>query len=383
MPFDRLDQLSEKIADYSLNLSPGERCMIAAGHSAMPLVLAFAHACENRRAAPLTYFMDEEITRIFLCALSGIDSEKVAETMASFMEPLHRMMAGVEAVVVIRSKESDIPFMGVHPEVLGVYQQEIGRAFHTFTNEKKWVVLDWPTHHQAQKAGMTHEAFSNFVMDLSLVDYGAMYQAALPAKAVLDAADRVHIKGPGTDLRFSKKGINTIIGAAANSYPDGELYTAPVRESVEGIVTFTVPSVYLGQSFDGIRLLFEKGRIIEATCAEGDETALHQILDTDGGARYVGEFALGINPHLNRPMTDIHYDEKIAGSFHFTPGNCYNDAYNGNRSAIHWDLVCMQDQNYGGGEIWLDGELLRKDGLFMMEAFMPLNPEHWQDGGKD
>ena len=381
MQFDRLDLLAERMADYSLKLSPGERVMIAAGHSAMPLVRSFAKACLDRQAVPLPYFMDEELTRLFLCALSGEDADTTASAVASFMEPLHQMMAGVSAVVVIRSKESDTPFNGAAPAALQAYQQHIGRAFHTFTNEKKWVVLDWPTSHQAAKAGMSHEDFYAFVMDLSLVDYAAMYRAAQPGKAALDAADRVHINGQGTDLRFSKKGINTIIGAAANSYPDGELYTAPVRESVEGYVTFTVPSIYLGHTFDGIRLEFKEGKIIKATCAEGDEAALNAILATDEGASYIGEFALGINPHLNRPMNDIHYDEKINGSFHFTPGNCYNEAHNGNRSAIHWDLVCMQDEAHGGGEIWLDGELLRKDGIFMMDNFKGLNTESTLDGG--
>jgi aminopeptidase len=382
MQFDRLDLLAERMADYSLKLSPGEHVMIAAGHSAIPLVRNFAKACLDRQAVPLPYFMDEELTRLFLCALSGEDADTTAAAVASFMEPLHQMMEGVSSVVVIRSKESDTPFNGAAPAALQAYQQHIGRAFHTFTNQKKWVVLDWPTSHQAAKAGMTHEDFYTFVMDLSLVDYAAMYIAAQPAKTVLDAADRVHIKGQGTDLRFSKKGINTIIGAAANSYPDGELYTAPVRDSVEGYVTFTVPSIYLGHTFDGIRLEFKEGKIIKATCAEGDKAALNAILATDEGASYIGEFALGINPYLNRPMNDIHYDEKINGSFHLTPGNCYNEAYNGNRSAIHWDLVCMQDKAHGGGEIWLDGELLRKDGIFVMENFKGLNTESILDGGE-
>lgn len=381
MRFDRLDQLSQRMADYSLALTAGERVMIASGHSGMPLVRAFAESCLNRQAVPLPYFMDEDLTRLFLCGLKGADAEDTAEAVAIFMEPLHRMMEGVSAVVVIRSKDSDNPFEGAGPLALSAYQKQIGRAFHTFTNEKKWVVLDWPTLHQAEKAGLSYEDFYHFVMDLSLVDYAAMSAAAQPAKAVLDAADRVQITGPDTDLRFSKRGINTIIGAAANSYPDGELYTAPIKDSVEGYVTFTVASTYMGHTFNGVRLEFSDGRIMRATCTQGEEKALQAILSTDEGASYIGEFALGINPYLNRPMNDIHYDEKINGSFHFTPGNCYNDAYNGNRSAIHWDLVCMQDKAHGGGKIWLDGELLRQDGRFVMDAFKGLNPDSLLMGG--
>jgi len=374
MEFDRLDLLAERMANYSLKLEKGERCLIAAGHSAMPLAKAFAEECLKVGAVPIVYFMDEELTRLFLASLPQNDDEILKEAIATYVDPINLMMDGVESVAVIRSKDTDTPYQGATGKTLLAYQQKFGQLFHRFTNEKKWVVLDWPTEHQARKANMPYAEFYKFVMDISLVDYAAMYQAALPAKAVLDAADRVHIKGPGTDLRFSKKGINTIIGAAANSYPDGELYTAPVKDSVEGYVTFTVPSIYMGQTFEGIRLEFSRGEIIKATCQGGDANVLNAIFQTDEGASYIGEFALGINPDVTRPMNDIHYDEKIAGSFHLTPGNCYNDAYNGNRSSIHWDQVCMQDPAHGGGEIWLDGELLRKNGIFVMEEFKALNP---------
>lgn len=375
MRFDRLNILAERMAGYSLKLKPGERCMIAAGHSALPLARAFADACLKAGAVPLTYFMDEEMTRIFLASLPQDDDEGLKESIAAYVAPIHRMMDGVEAVAVIRSKETDAPYAGATGKTLQHFQNQFGTLFHRFTNEKKWVVLDWPTPLQAEKAGLSYAKFYKFVMDISLVDYAAMYEACLPAKSVLDAADRVHIKGPDTDLRFSKKGINTIIGAAANSYPDGELYTAPVRNSVEGFVTFNIPSIYMGQTFNGIRLEFEEGKIVHASCREGDQNALNAIFQTDEGASYIGEFALGLNPNVIRPMNDIHYDEKIAGSFHFTPGNCYDDAFNGNRSSIHWDQVCMQDPAHGGGEIWLDGQLLRKDGLFVLEPFKALNPK--------
>ena len=373
MEFDRIDLLAERMAHYSLNLRAGERCLIAAGYNARPLLAAFADVCLKAGAIPIPFFMDEELTRMFLISLPQDDDRLMEEAITTFVEPLNLMMDGVEAVAVIRAKETDSPYAGATAKTMNAYQNKFGKLFHRFTNEKKWVVLDWQTENQAQKAGMSYPEFYKFVMDISLVDYAAMHAACIPAKAVLDAADRVHIQGPGTDLRFSKKSIPSIIGAAANSYPDGELYTAPVKDSIEGYVTFNIPSIYMGQTFDGIRLEFEKGKIVHAICRVGDETALNAIFQTDDGASYIGEFALGINPNVTRPMNDIHYDEKIAGSFHFTPGNCYNDAYNGNRSSIHWDQVCMQDPAHGGGEIWLDGQLLRKDGVFMLEPFTALN----------
>jgi aminopeptidase len=375
MYFDRLDNLAERIVNYSLGLTKGERCQLLAGHSAIPLVKAIAKECIKIGAIPIFYFMDEDLTNTFLASLPQDNDELMLESITTFSQPMLQMMDGVESVVVIRSKEMDTPYEGVTGKALMSFQKEIGKVFHKFSNEKKWVVFDWPTDIQANKARLSYQEFYQYVLDISLVDYAKMYWAAQPAKAFLDSADQVQIFGPGTDLRFSKRGINTLIGAAKNSYPDGELYTAPVKDSVEGFVTFTVPSLYMGRTFESIHLEFKKGRIIKASCAKGDNKLLNDIFNTDEGASYIGEFALGINPYVTKPMNDIHYDEKIAGSFHLTPGNCYNDAFNGNRSSIHWDQVCMQDAEHGGGEIWVDGKLLRKDGMFVMEPFTLLNPQ--------
>jgi len=136
-----------------------------------------------------------------------------------------------------------------------------------------------------------------------------------------------------------------------------------VRDSVNGTITYNTPSLYQGTVYNNISLTFEKGRIVKATCA-GDDEKLNKIFDSDEGARYVGEFALGVNPFILHPMKDTLFDEKIAGSFHFTPGQCYDEAPNGNQSTIHWDLVQIQRPDYSGGEIWFDGKLIRKDGVF-------------------
>ncbi len=220
--------------------------------------------------------MDEELTRLFLIALPQDDDVALSTTIRTYIDPILLMMDGVEAVVVIRSKETDLPYAGATGKSLLNFQNQFGKLFNKFTNEKKWVVLDWPTMLQAEKANMPYAEFYKFVMDISLVDYAAMYTAALPAKAILDAADRVHIIGPNTDLRFSKKGINTIIGAAANSYPDGELYTAPVKDSVEGYVTFNVPSIYMGRTFEGIHLEFKEGRDRERKLPERRHTSIER-----------------------------------------------------------------------------------------------------------
>jgi aminopeptidase len=189
---------------------------------------------------------------------------------------------------------------------------------------------------------------------------------------LMSRTDQVHLKGPGTDLRFSIKGIGARSCGGSRNIPDGEVFSCPVKDSVEGHIQYNAPTVYLGQSFDQVRLAFRKGRITEATA--NHTRRLNEILDSDAGARYIGEFAIGFNREIKEPMRDILFDEKIAGSFHFTPGQAYEGiADNGNRSQVHWDLVNIQRPDYGGGEIWFDGVLIRKDGKFLLPELKPLN----------
>jgi aminopeptidase len=190
----------------------------------------------------------------------------------------------------------------------------------------------------------------------------------------MDRTDKVQLKGPGTDLIFSIKGIGSIKCDGKFNIPDGEVYSAPVRDSVNGVLTYNTPTPHDGFTFENIRFEFENGKIVKAT--SNDNARINEILDADEGARYIGEFAIGVNPFIQHPMKDTLFDEKIDGSFHFTPGNSYDDAYNGNKSSLHWDIVCIQRPDYGGGEIWFDNKLIRKDGRFVLPELEQLNPEH-------
>jgi aminopeptidase len=241
-------------------------------------------------------------------------------------------------------------------------------------NKTKWVVLRWPSPSMAQLSGMSTEAFEEFFFRVCTLDYAKMETAMEPLKRLMEKTDQVHITGPGTDLRFSIKGIPTVACGGQHNIPDGEVFSCPVKDSAEGHVQYNTPTIYQGTAFDSVRFVFSKGRIVDASA---NQTALlNKILDSDGGARYLGEFALGFNPHVREPMRDILFDEKIAGSFHLTPGEAYEKADNGNRSQVHWDLVCIQRPEYGGGEIRFDGKLVRKDGFFVLDELKGLNPEN-------
>ena len=258
-----------------------------------------------------------------------------------------------------------------------LYQKPV--HFEQRVNHTKWCVLRWPSASMAQLAGKCTEAFEDFYFKVCCVDYAKMEAACAPLAARMAKTDKVHIKseskGPGeTDLHFSIKNIGVIPCCGDKNVPDGECFTAPVRDSVNGVLHYNTSTVYNGQTFENVRLVFRNGRIVEASC-QGDSKKLNEIFDTDEGARYVGEFAIGFNPHITHPMKDILFDEKIAGSFHFTPGRCYEEASNGNHSEIHWDLVCIQRSDFGGGTIAFDGEIVRRDGLFVVDDLKGLNPD--------
>jgi len=249
--------------------------------------------------------------------------------------------------------------------------------FEERVNRTRWCVLRWPTASMAQMAEMSTEAFEEFYFNVCTLDYSRMDRAAQKLKARMDRTDRVHIVGPGdTDLSFSIKDIPTIPCSGKLNIPDGECFTAPVRDSVNGVIHYNTPTLYNGQTFKGVRLVFKDGKIVEAGCDGGDNEKLNSIFDSDEGARFVGEFAIGYNPFVMEAMKDILFDEKIAGSLHFTPGRCYEEAPNGNDSEIHWDLVLIQRPEYGGGTIAFDDEIVRKDGIFVVDDLTDLNPDN-------
>ena len=221
---------------------------------------------------------------------------------------------------------------------------------------------------------MSTEAFENLYFDVCTMNYARMARAMVPLERRMQRADRVHLKAPGTDLTFSIKGIGAQMCKGDRNIPDGEVFSCPVKKSVNGGIQFNTPTIYAGTKFENVRLEFKDGKIIKATANHSKR--LNEILDTDAGARYVGEFSLGFNPYIMDPMCDILFDEKIAGSLHFTPGQAYEECDNGNRSAVHWDMVLIQRREWGGGEVWFDGELIRKDGLFVLPDLRPLNPKN-------
>ncbi len=365
----RYQTLARNLTGYSIALRKGERVLIDAYDVPDPMVVALVRAVRARGGIPHVQLNHARVSRELLL---GATQEQVAFQARIELERIK----GMDAYIALRGSDNIFENADVPPARMQLAMRHMRAVQNWRVNRTKWVVLRWPTPAMAQQALRSTEAFEDFYFRVCCMDYARMKPGQKALKALLDKADRVEIKGPGTDLRFSIKGLKAVMCLGLRNIPDGEVFTAPVRDSVEGVVTFNAPAVYQGTSFDNVRLEFERGRIVRASCS-GDTRRLKAILDSDPGARYIGEFALGFNPHITEPMRDTLFDEKIAGSFHFTPGQAYEgEADNGNRSQVHWDLVCIQRKEYGGGEIRLDGRLLRKDGLFVPKSLHRLNPDH-------
>lgn len=359
-------ELASLLINYSINLTRGEHVLLDLTDIPDEFAIALVRAVRARRGVPVIETRHSRITREVIKG-STDEQAKLLHDIELFR--MKRMAAYVAARGSHNASEnSDIP-----SPVMSRYSKIMRPVLNYRVNKTRWVVLRWPTPSMAQGAAMSTEAFEKFFFDVCTMDYPRMARAMVPLHKRMQRAKNVRLTGPGTDLSFSIKGIGALMCRGNHNIPDGEVFSCPVKESVEGVIQFNAPTIYSGVRFENIRLVLRKGKVVEAT---GSNTKrLNQILDTDPGARYIGEFAIGFNPYIKNPMCDILFDEKIDGSLHFTPGQAYEVAGNGNRSAVHWDMVLIQRPEWGGGEIWFDGELIRKDGRFVPKDLRALNPE--------
>ena len=363
----RFETLAAGLTGFSTSLAKGERVLIDAFDVPDAMVIALVRAARARGALPYVQLHRARVTRELM--LGATEAQYTPHANVELMR-----MESMDAYIALRGSDNIFESSDVPADKVRVVSKAMKPVLDHRVNETKWVVLRWPTSAMAQQAGMCTEAFEDFYFRVCTLDYARMAPGMKALKALMDKTDQVWIKGPGTDLRFSIRGIGSRECGGQRNIPDGEVFSCPVKDSVEGVIQYNAPTVYLGTSFDNIRLVFKKGRIVEATSS--NTKRLNEILDSDEGARFIGEFAIGFNPHILQPMRDILFDEKIAGSFHFTPGQAYEGVGNGNKSQVHWDMVCIQRPDYGGGEIWFDGKLIRKDGLFVPKSLHKLNPDY-------
>jgi aminopeptidase len=365
----RLQTLAKNLVTYSIQLQPGEKVLIEMIGSERELVKCIIEEVYNQGGQPFIELTDKSVLGSIL---RGADKEQIEHWAKLDL----KRMESMDAYIGIRAGDNMNELSDIPDEKMRLYDTFYKHPIHTERRVKhtKWVVLRYPNASMAQAASMSTSGFEDFYFDVCNLDYRHMSSAMDPLVELMSRTDKVRITSPGTDLSFSIKDIPAVKCAGTLNIPDGEVFTAPIRDSVNGTISYNTPSVYSGTSFEKIKFRFEQGKIVEAT--SNQTKRLNEILDADEGARYIGEFSIGFNPYIQFPMKDILFDEKIDGSLHFTPGQAYEDADNRNRSSVHWDLVLIQRPDFGGGEIYFDDVLIRKDGRFVITELEMLNPEN-------
>ncbi len=362
----RIETLADILVNYSAAVKQGDIVIIDfSGVRALPLVEAVYAKCLRKGARYVEYhFSTEDLARIFY--------EEAGEAQLSYF-PKHRLeaMKKANAYIGISATENTQSYAGLEMAKMVRRQQVLRPISDRRVDHTRWVVTRYPTTGLAQDARMSLQAFEDFYFKACNIDWPDFARRITRLWRMVQRAQEVRIVSSDTDLRFSKKGIPAVKSEGLRNMPDGEVFTAPVKDSIEGHITYNVPSLYHGKEFDGVRFEFRKGRIVDASCRFGVQRELQKILDADAGARYIGEFSFGLNKNIKTPMKNILFDEKICGSIHLTPGHAYKDADNGNRSSVHWDLVKILK---GDGAVYLDGRLVQKDGKFVIGELKGLNP---------
>jgi aminopeptidase len=361
----RIDQLAGIITDYSTAVRRGDIVLVtASGEECQPLLKAVHRRCLERGARYV------EIQFVFPEIARDLYRYGTKAQLAHF--PAHRLafLKKVDVSIGIAAEQNTMVLAGVDQQKHLAHQRVLRPLLEWRVNRTRWVVCRYPTHGMAQQAGLSLEELEDHLYGACNLDWPAVSRRQEPLRRLMARTDSVRVEAPDTDLRFSIRGIPASQSDGRRNLPDGEVFTAPVKTSAEGHIAFNCPTIHGGQAFDGVRLTFKGGKAVAGSAADG-EVRLGRILDVDRGARFLGEFAFGLNPHITRPMRNILFDEKIFGSIHLALGNAYVRCDNGNRSSIHWDLVKILG---AGSRVSFDGKAVMVDGRFVHPALRALNP---------
>ncbi len=365
----RYEKLAQTLIGHSTKLQSGENVVIEAFDIPEEMTIALIREANKSGGRVMVNLRQSKVTRAIY---QGTDEEAMKLNASIALAQMKK----AQVYIGVRGGHNSAELSDVPGEKMRIYTKHYLHPVHLQQRVKKtrWCILRFPNSAMAQEAQMSSEAFEDFFFNVCTMDYSKMQRAVKPLQRLMEKTDKVRLVGPNTDLEFSIKNIGVIPCFGTHNIPDGECFTAPVKTSVNGTISFNAPTIEHGVTHENVRLEFRDGKIVQATSSNTDK--LNEVLDTDKGARYIGEFSIAFNPYILQPMKDILFDEKIAGSFHFTPGQAYDEADNGNRSEVHWDMVSIQRPEFGGGQIYFDGKLIRNDGEFVRKDLMGLNPEN-------
>ena len=363
----RVEAMARILVDYSVNIQPGEFVRVRGAYEGAPLLRAVYRRVLERGGHPWLQIGLDGVEEIFykyasdeqLTYVSNIDRQLVEELNASisvWTEVNTKALTAIDPAKQARARAARRP----------IGERLLERAA---KKELKWTGTAYPTHAFAQDAEMSLTEFEDFLYGAALVaepdPIGAWQAVSHEQQRLVDWLNSKHeirLIGPDTDLTLSVAGRTWENCDGRENFPDGEIFTGPVEDSANGTVRFTYPACEGGREVEDVRLWFEKGKVVKATAAK-NEAYLLAMIDTDEGARYLGEFAFGTNQGVQRFTKNILFDEKIGGTVHMALGTGYPETGSQNRSAIHWDMICDLRR---GGEVWVDDVLLAQDGKFLI-----------------
>ena len=368
MTDSRVDKFARILVDYSTRVGPGDDVAITTTTVAEPLARALYSLVLERGGHPhvLLDFPDQD-ELLFAHA----DDE-----LLKFVNRFKKIaFEEFDVLIKVRAQTNPRGLSDVPPERQAVHQRAHSGLLEAqmrrgAQGSLRWMSTLFPTHAYAEEAGMAYDEYLDFVYraihaDEDTADPVAHWQSVEREQRryleLFQGRDRVQLRGPNVDLALSVAGRMFINACGHNNMPDGEIYTGPVEDSLNGWVRFTYPAMIQGRIVDGVELVFEDGKVIDAS-AEVNQDFMLEMLNIDPGARYVGEFAIGTNYQIDRFTKSILFDEKIGGSFHMAVGAGYPETGSRNRSVIHWDMICDMRQD---SEILVDGELVYRDGKFV------------------
>ena len=369
--FNKITQeqlLADRLVDYSCSVKPGEKVLITYSDTSTSFIETLIEKITSVGAIPLVFRMDRRIKRRLL--LNAND-----DILNCYRETVKPIMKSADAVILIGGSLNDFELSDVPANLMAKYSKLYIEPIHfDIRCKKKWVLLRYPTYSFAQSSHMSSEKFAEFFFNVCNLDYESMDKKMNPLKELMESTDKVRIETPTTNLTFSIKGMPAIKCSGQCNIPDGEIYTAPIKNSINGTILFNIPAIDNGYEFRDIRLTFENGKIVDFDCNNKEKFA--EILDTDEGSRYMGEFAFGLNPYCTESVNDILFDEKMTSSIHMAIGSSYEDCFNGNKSAVHLDLIQKHTPKLGGGKIFFDDTLIYENGRFILPNLVDLNAEN-------
>lgn len=363
----RVEKMARVLVEYSLAVQAGDLVRIQGGAEGAPLLLALYEAILARGGHPWTQIGLDGTDEILYTKAGDAQLDFIPKFVAAMVEEIQASVSVWTETNTKRLTNADSAKQARRARAMRPLSERfLERAA---KKELRWTGTLYPTHAFAQDAEMSLREFADFVFAACLVGeedpIAAWKEISRRQKVLIDwlaPKGEIHVVGPDTDLRLKVKGRTWINCDGHENFPDGEIFTGPVEESVEGRIRFTYPACIYGREVEDVRLEFKKGKVVKATAGKNEEFLL-KMLDTDEGARYVGEFAFGTNPGIQRFTKNTLFDEKIGGTVHLALGKGYPESGSKNSSAIHWDMVCDLRQ---GGEVRVDGTPFARDGVFLV-----------------